>query len=95
MYEYLDHITRLDLYILFLFPLLELAIILIASICISLFMSNFGVVKYISVFGLLSIPFILNLVTVLAIRNYPLAAVIGTCIFAGGAGFLFVKRKDY
>jgi hypothetical protein len=94
IYEYLERITHLDLYTVFLLPLLSLATVLIAALLLIQFVNLFGVVKYVSLAAVILFPFLITLVTVLYLRNLTVFSVIGTIIFIGAAGFLFFLQKD-
>jgi hypothetical protein len=95
VYEYLENIAHLDFYVLFLLPVLQLATVLAAATCIALFVTQFGFMKYFSLLGLVGLPFILNISSVLFLRNFTVVAAFGAIIFISSAVFLFFRFKDY
>jgi hypothetical protein len=93
-YVFLERITHLDYYALFLLPVMTLSMVVLAALLLVQFASFFGVAKYISLAALVAVPFACAIVTVLYLRNLPVFSVIGTIILGGLAGTLFFLQKD-
>jgi hypothetical protein len=94
VYIFLERITHLDLYALFLLPVLTLATAIVAALLLVQIASFFGVAKYLSLAGLIVLPVACTIVTVLYTRNLPLFSIIGTIVIACLAGALFFLQKE-
>ncbi len=91
---YLDRMAHLDLYTLFLLPILALATVVVSSLLLVQAASFFGVSKYLSLSGLAVMPVASTVVTVLFIRNLPVLSVVGCVVVAGLGGALFYLQKE-
>ncbi len=94
IHEYLSRITHLDVYALFLLPLVNLSLVIVCSLLLSQVIREYGLARYASLVGLVALPFIMTALTVFFLRNLPLPAFIGTMLLAGAAGVFYFLRKD-
>ena len=92
--EYLSHITHLDAYDLFLLPVVNLALVILAALLLTQVVRGYGVERYGSFGGLIALPFAASFVNVFFFRNLPVPAFIGTIILALIAGALFMFKKE-
>jgi hypothetical protein len=93
LHEYLARITHLDAYALFLLPLLNLAAVIVCALLLTQVVRHFGLARMGALAGLVALPFVMTVVTVLFQRNHQMFAVIGALLAAGGAGVMFFWRK--
>ncbi len=93
-YEFLERITRLDYYALFLLPALSLSTIILAALLLVQYASFFGLMKYASLVALICLPFLMTIMTVLYLRTLPVFSIIGTIVMAGAAGAIFFLQKE-
>lgn len=91
---YLERVTRLDFYTLFLLPALTLATVVLAALLLVQYASFFGVAKFASLAALICLPFLTTIMTVLYARSLPVFSIIGTIVMAGVAGALFIVQKE-
>ncbi len=94
VYSYLEHITHLDFYVLFLLPALTLATVVLAALLLVQFAGFYGILKYASLAALVGLPFLAAVVSVLFLRSWPVFSFIGTVVFVGAAGVLFFAQKE-
>ena len=94
VYAYLERITHLDFYALFLLPALTLATVVLAALLLVQFAGFYGVAKYASLTALISLPFLAAVVPVLYLRALHVFSFIGTVLIVGAAGALFFVQKE-
>jgi hypothetical protein len=92
--DFIEYSKRFDFFILFLLPLLRISTILAVTIFLIQFINNTSYLRFAFLSGLILLPFILNLITVLFLGKLIFFAIILTLIIFGGALFLFYFYKD-
>lgn len=94
IHEYLTRITHLDIYALFLLPVINLSLVILMALFLTHIVREYGLVRYISLVGLVSLPFAMTTISVLFFRNFPVPSIIGTvCLGAVAAILLFFRRE--
>ena len=92
--DFVENINRFDFFILFLLPLLRIATVLAATIFLVQFINDTSYMRFAFLAGLILLPFVLNLITVLFFSKIIFFAIIFTLLAIGGSLFLFYLYKD-
>jgi len=94
-FYFLENFSHLDYYVLFLLPVLHFATVLVLAVGITQFFEQSGIMRAMMAVFVIAAPLLFALPGVFALTNWHVPAILCTVLFAGAAGFLYYRLKDY